>query len=173
MATESLQDLYILQLKDLYSAERQITKALPKMAKTASSSELRSAFLEHLQQTERQIERLEQIFERAGKSPRGKKCKGMEGLLKEGEELMQQDVDADVLDAGLIGAAQRVEHYEIASYGTLRTYARLLGNEEAADLLQQTLNEEGQTDKKLSLLAENSINIEATAGYKDTNLRPV
>jgi ferritin-like metal-binding protein YciE len=160
MEMESLRDLFVEQLKDLYSAENQIVKALPKMIKTASSEELKSAFQEHLEQTKGQIERLDQIFEEIEESPRGKKCKGMEGLLAEGKELMEEDAEPDVMDAGLIAAAQHVEHYEIAGYGCVRTYAQLLGMENAEKLLQQTLDEEKETDQILTGLSEN-INVEA------------
>ena len=160
MEIDSLRKLYVEELKDLYSAEKQILQALPKMAKKASNTQLKAAFEEHLRQTEQQVQRLEQIFEALGKSPRGKKCKGMEGLLEEGKEVMQEDMDEETRDAALIAAAQRVEHYEIAGYGTVRTYAQLLGERNAVKLLQQTLDEEGQTDKKLTQLAE-SINVEA------------
>ena len=160
MKIESLRDLFIEELKDIYSAENQIIKALPKMEKAASSPQLKAGFSEHLQQTKGQVERLEQIFTQLDESQKGKTCKGMKGLLEEGEELMDEDVDPEVLDAGLISAAQRVEHYEIAAYGTVRTYAELLGLNDAAELLQQTLNEEKQTDQKLNTLAE-SINVEA------------
>jgi ferritin-like metal-binding protein YciE len=158
---DSLQKLYVEELRDLYSAENQILKALPKMAKAASSPELQAAFQQHLEVTKGQVQRLEQIFETLGKSPKGKKCKAMEGLVEEGQELMSADAEPEVLDAGLIAAAQRVEHYEIAGYGTVRTYAQLLGDQEAADLLQQTLDEEAQTDEALSQLAESLINIQA------------
>jgi len=161
MEIDSLRKLYVEELKDLYSAEKQILQALPKMAKKASNTQLKAAFEEHLRQTEQQVQRLEQIFEALGKSPRGKKCKGMEGLLEEGKEVMQEDMDEETRDAALIAAAQRVEHYEIAGYGTVRTYAQLLGERNAVKLLQQTLDEEGQTDKKLTQLAESSINVEA------------
>jgi ferritin-like metal-binding protein YciE len=161
MEIDSLRKLYVEDLKDLYSAEKQILQALPRMARKASNEQLKRAFEEHLRVTEKQVERLDRIFEKLGKSSRGKKCKGMEGLIEEGKELLQQDVDAEVLDAALIGAAQKVEHYEIAAYGTARTYAQLLGESEHARLLQQTLDEEGETDKKLTQLAESSINVEA------------
>jgi len=163
MKLESLHDLYVEELKDLYSAETQLIKALPKMAKAASSESLREAFQEHLDVTKQQLERLDQIFEGLGKSPKGKKCVAMEGLIEEGSELISQkkDIDPVVLDAGLIGAAQKVEHYEIAGYGTVRTYAKLLGEDEAAELLQETLNEEAETDEKLTALAESEINLEA------------
>jgi ferritin-like metal-binding protein YciE len=163
MEIDSLKKLYVDELKDLYSAEKQILQALPKMAKKASNTKLRQAFEEHLEVTRMQVERLDRIFELLGKSPRGKKCKGMEGLLEEGKEMMQEDMDDDVMDAALIAAAQRVEHYEIAGYGTVRTYAQLLGEKEHVKLLQQTLDEEGNTDKKLTLLAESEINVEAMA----------
>src|SRR5262249_35036725 len=162
MQVASLHDLYVEELKDLYSAENQILKALPKMVKAASSSELQNAFQEHLEVTRGHVERLEQIFKKLDARPKGKKCKAMEGLLEEGKEMMQ-DAEPPVLDAALIGAAQRVEHYEIAGYGCARTYARILGDIEAADLLQQTLEEEGAADKKLTEIAESAINQEAAA----------
>jgi ferritin-like metal-binding protein YciE len=157
---ESLQELFVKELQDLLSAENQITKALPKMAKAASSRELKAGFEQHLDQTKRQITRLEQIFEELEASPDGDKCKGMEGLLKEGEALIDEDAEPEVLDAALIAAAQKVEHYEIASYGTVRTYANLLGLTTAADLLEQTLNEEKETDSKLTDIA-GEINVQA------------
>jgi ferritin-like metal-binding protein YciE len=160
MEMDSLRKLYIDELKDLYSAEKQILQALPKMAKKATSEQLKKGFEMHLEETRMQVERLDQIFELLGKSPRGKKCKGMEGLLEEGKEMMQEDMDPEVMDAALIAAAQRVEHYEIAGYGTVRTYAQLLGENQHVKLLQQTLDEEGNTDKKLTQLAS-SINVEA------------
>src|SRR6266478_476665 len=157
MKLGSLQDLYLEELKDLYSAENQLIKALPKMAKAASSAELRTAFEDHLEETRGQVERLERIFKKLDASPKGKKCKAMEGLIEEGKEVMEEDAEAAILDAALIGAAQRVEHYEMAGYGCARTYARLLGYEDAAELLQETLNEEGAADKKLTELAETII----------------
>jgi ferritin-like metal-binding protein YciE len=160
MEIDSLRKLYIEELKDLYSAEKQILQALPRMAKKASNPQLKAGFEEHVRQTEGHVERLDQIFEALGKSPRGKKCKGMEGLLEEGKEVLQEDMDDETRDAALIAAAQRVEHYEMAGYGTVRTYAQLLGERDALKLLQTTLDEEGQTDKKLTQLAE-SINVEA------------
>jgi len=160
MKMESLQELFISELKDLYSAEKQLLKALPRMAKACESDELRQGFEDHLAETEGQVERLEQIFDELGVSPRGKKCVGMEGLIEEGKELMEEDAEPEVLDAGLISAAQKVEHYEIAGYGTARTYAELLGYDNAAKLLQETLDEEGATDKKLTAMAE-KINVEA------------
>lgn len=164
MKLDSLQKLFVEELRDLYSAENQILKALPKMAEAASSSKLKSAFQTHLKETEGQVKRLEQIFESLGKSPKGKTCKAMEGLVKEGEELLSEDAEEAVLDAGLIAAAQRVEHYEMAGYGTVRSYAQLLGDKAASKLLQATLDEEGATDKKLTELAVNLINLEAVYG---------
>jgi ferritin-like metal-binding protein YciE len=163
MEIDSLQKLYVDELKDLYSAEKQLLQALPRMAKKASNPQLRQSFEEHLEVTRMQVERLDKIFERLERSPRGKKCKGMEGLIEEGKEMMEEDMEPEVRDAALISAAQRIEHYEIAGYGTVRTYARLLGEAEDARLLQQTLDEEGATDKKLTQLAESSINVEAMA----------
>ncbi|HEV7508939.1 MAG TPA: ferritin-like domain-containing protein [Thermoanaerobaculia bacterium] len=164
MEIDSLKKLYVDELKDLYSAEKQILQALPKMVKKATHPQLKSAFQDHLKVTEGHVERLERIFEGLGKPARGKKCKAMEGLLEEGKEVMAEDMDDDVMDAALISAAQRVEHYEMAGYGTVRTWAQLLGESDAAKLLQQTLNEEGDADKSLTKLAETSINIEAMAG---------
>ena len=164
MALESLQDLYLEQLKDLHSAEEQIIEALPKMIEQTTNPELRQGFEKHLNQTKEQLRRLDQIGQRAGQKLSGHKCKGMEGLLEEGEELMKKRADSDVLDAALISAAQRVEHYEMAGYGCARTYARLLGLNDDAKLLQQTLDEEGDTDHRLTDLAERVINIEALTG---------
>jgi ferritin-like metal-binding protein YciE len=161
MQLASLKDLYVNELKDLYSAENELVKALPKMAKAASSTELQDGFKQHLEQTKGHVERLEEIFDKLEMTPKGKKCKAMEGLIEEGKELTEEDAEPEVLDAGLIAAAQKVEHYEMAGYGCVRTYARLLGDEEAADLLQQTLDEEGETDKKLTALAETVINLSA------------
>ena len=161
MKLASLRDLYINELRDLYSAENQIIKALPRMAKAASAPELRKAFQEHLEVTRGQVERLEQIFAKLGANPRRKKCKAMEGLIEEGKEMMGEDMEEDTMDAALISIAQKVEHYEIASYGTVRTWAQLIGDEQTAKALQQTLEEEGKTDKLLTELAENSINLEA------------
>jgi ferritin-like metal-binding protein YciE len=163
MSLMTMHDLYVHELRDLLSAENQIIKALPKMAKAASSDELRAAFEEHLEQTKEHARRLETIFERMGMTSRGKKCKAVEGLIEEGKETMEKDADESVLDAALIASAQRVEHYEIAAYGCARTYARLLGEDEAAEMLQRTLDEEGDTDKKLTDLAERAINVEAVA----------
>jgi ferritin-like metal-binding protein YciE len=161
MELDTLKDLYVDELKDLYSAEKQIVKALPKMIKAAKHPELKAAFKTHLQQTGEHARRIEEICQELGVSPRGKKCVGMEGLIEEGSELIKEKPDDDVLDAGLISAAQHVEHYEMAGYGTVRTYARQLGYESQAQLLQQTLDEEGETDHLLTDLAEARINLEA------------
>jgi ferritin-like metal-binding protein YciE len=161
MELESLQDLFIEELKDVYHAEKQLIKALPKMAKAASSEELKMAFEEHLGETEGHVQRIEQIFEMMGKKPATKVCKGMKGLLEEGSDIIEEDAEDEVKDAGLIAAAQRVEHYEIAAYGCLRTYARVLGNKKAEKLLQETLEEEGAADEKLTQLAESGINVAA------------
>jgi ferritin-like metal-binding protein YciE len=163
MKLDSLKKLYVEELRDLYSAENQLVKALPKMAKGAASAELKQAFEDHLELTKEHVERLDEIFSRLDEKPTGKTCKAMKGLIEEGSEMLQEDGEESVIDAGLIGAAQRVEHYEIAAYGTVRTFANLLGEEEAADLLQQTLDEEGETDKHLSELAEEIVNEEALA----------
>src|SRR3954451_1152443 len=161
MEMETLKDLYVEELKDLYSAEKQLVKALPKMAKAANDQQLAEAFRTHQRQTAEHAARLEQICEELGVSPRGKKCVGMEGLIEEGNELIKEDPDPDVLDAGLIAKAQHVEHYEIAGYGTVRTYARILGWVRHAELLQKTLDEESEADRLLAQLAESSINMEA------------
>ena len=158
---ESLQKLYVEQLKDLYSAEEQILEALPEMAKKASHPELKRAFQEHFQQTEQQKQRLEQLGEQLGEDLSGHTCKAMKGLIAEGEEVMEEFKDSDVLDAALIAAAQRVEHYEMAGYGCARTYAAMLGLTDQSQTLQRTLDEEGETDHKLTALAETSINIDA------------
>lgn len=158
MALETLRDLYVDELKDLYNAENQIIKALPRLIKAANSDELRQAFEDHLNKTEGHVARLEQIFENLGERARGKKCLGMEGLIEEGKELLKEDAEPEVLDAALIGAAQRVEHYEIAAYGTVRAFAEQLGHNDAADLLQQTLDEEGEADKLLTQIAESLVN---------------
>src|ERR1700675_5088123 len=160
MEINRLKHLYIEELKDLYSAETQMAKALPKMANAASSEDLRAGFEEHLGQTKEHVERLEKIFKALEESPNGKKCKGMEGLIKEGSEMIEEEPAPEELDAGLISAAQRVEHYEIAGYGCVSTYAKLLGEDAAVSLLRQTLEEEKETDEKLTELAE-SINLEA------------
>lgn len=161
MQMEDLQDLFVEQLRDLYNAENQLLKALPRMAKAATNDQLSSAFEEHTEQTREHVERLKQIFENLDEKPTGKVCKAMKGLIEEGKEAMEEDAEPEVLDAALIAAAQRVEHYEIAGYGTVRSYAQLLGNSQAAKILQKTLDEEGQTDKKLTQLAERMINVEA------------
>jgi ferritin-like metal-binding protein YciE len=161
MKIKNLEDLLTDELKDLYSAENQIVKALPKMAKTTQSKELRSAFEEHLRQTENQVQRLEKACTELGISPKGKKCVGMEGLLEEGKEIMTNGADPDALEAGLIGAAQKVEHYEIAAYGTASAHARQLGFIAVAQLLDKTLEEEKKTDENLTQLAENQVNVQA------------
>jgi ferritin-like metal-binding protein YciE len=161
---ETLHDLFTDEMKDMFSAETQLTKALPRMAKNATNPQLKRAFEQHLKETEEHVRRIERLAAELDIKPRGKKCMGMEGLIEEGKEVMNEAKDPDVMDAGLIGAAQKVEHYEIAGYGTARTYAQLLGNEEAARLLQETLDEEGETDKKLTALAESLINVEAAQG---------
>jgi ferritin-like metal-binding protein YciE len=166
MAMQSLEDLFVDKLKDMYDGERRITKALPKMAKTAQSEELRTAFEEHLEQTEGQIERLDRIFKSLGASPGRKMCHGLMGILEEGKELMEKDVPESVMDAALIASAQDVEHYEIASYGCLKTWADLLGKREEARLLDETLREEEETDKKLTQLAK-QINRDALAGESE------
>ena len=163
MQKGSLRQLYVDELKDLYSAETQLTKALPKMAKASSNSQLRQAFEEHLRQTSEHVSRLEQIFEMLEEKPTGKKCLGMDGLIKEGAENMQEDYEDAIMDAAIIGAAQRVEHYEIAAYGTARAFAKLLGEEEHVSLLEETLEEEKETDQKLTQLAE-EINPQAGEG---------
>ena len=156
----NLRDVYIEQLKDIYSAETQLIKALPKMAKAATSPELAQGFEDHLEQTKGHANRLEKIFEKLDEKPTGKKCKAMEGLIKEGAETIEEDASPEAKDALLIAAAQRVEHYEIAGYGSVKTYAGLLGEDEAVKLLEQTLQEEVETDEKLTEAAE-SINVEA------------
>jgi len=163
MKLDTLRDLLVAELKDIYSAENQILKALPKMAGAATSTQLKTAFETHLKETEGQVKRLEQVFEKLGRSPSGKTCKAMQGLVEEGNELLKEDADPEVLDAALIAAAQKVEHYEIASYGTVRTYAAQLGDADICALLQQTLDEEGATDKKLTQLAEGCVNLAAAA----------
>jgi ferritin-like metal-binding protein YciE len=161
MELDHLMNLYVEELKDVYSAEKQILNALPKMAESAKHSELRSAFDNHRITTEEHVRRLETIFDDLKVSGDGKKCKGMEGLLEEGKDVLAEDADPDVRDAAMIAAAQRVEHYEIAAYGTLRTYAKQLGLQDHYRLLQTTLDEEGTTDKLLTRIAENSVNKDA------------
>lgn len=161
MQQSALKELYLEELRDLYDAEEQITKALPKMAKAATSDELRAGFEQHLEQTKGHVQRLERIFDGLGEKPEGNKCKGMQGIISEGKKIMQEEgFEGEVLDAGLISAAQRVEHHEIAAYGCARSYANLLGDTEAASLLKETLEEEKQTDQKLTQLSE-TINVEA------------
>jgi ferritin-like metal-binding protein YciE len=166
MKLDSMQKLYIEELRDLYNAENQLVKALPKMAKGASHPELKQAFADHLEQTKEHLERLEEIFKGLGEKPAGETCKAMKGLIEEGSEILEADGDESVIDAALIGAAQRLEHYEIAAYGTVRTFARMLGEEEAAELLQETLDEEGEADRLLTELAEAVVNVEAPAGSR-------
>jgi ferritin-like metal-binding protein YciE len=164
MKLESLKDLYLAQLKDLYSAEDQLVDALPKMAEAAHTPELKNAFREHLNQTKQHVDRLEQIFRKLSLSPKGETCEGMKGLIKEGQEMIKMKGEPEVIDAGLIAAAQRVEHYEMAGYGTVRTYAELLGDQEAVRLLERTLQEEEEADEKLTEIAESHINQEALVG---------
>jgi len=161
MKLDSLRTLWIEEMRDLYNAESQLVKALPKMAKKASNPELREAFENHLEETRNHLERLEEIFSRLGKKPTGKTCQAMKGLIEEGSELMQEEGSDSVIDAGIISAAQKVEHYEIAGYGTVRTWASILGEEEAEDLLQETLDEEGAADETLTEVAEGIVNEEA------------
>jgi len=161
MKLNTLQKLYTEELRDLYNAENQLLKALPKMAKAASSEELKNAFEKHLEQTKSQVERLEQVFEELDENPKGKTCRAMKGLVEEGSEILQQDGEESVLDAGIIVAAQKVEHYEIAGYGSVRTFAHLLGQNKAAELLQTTLDEESEANELLNKLAESIINPEA------------
>ena len=163
MADQGLKELYVQELKDLYNAENQLVKALPKLAKAAASDELRKGFEEHLEQTKEHVARLEEIFEGLGESPKGKKCAGMKGLVEEGSEVMKDDFEGAVLDAALIGAAQRVEHYEIAAYGTVIAFAETLGESDHISLLEATLSEEKGTDEKLTELAK-QINPEALSG---------
>jgi ferritin-like metal-binding protein YciE len=163
MPENSLQQLYVEQLKDLYNAETQLVKALPKMAKAAKSGALRKGFEQHLEQTRGHVQRLEQIFETLEESPKGRKCAGMQGLVEEGEEAIEENSNSQALDASLIAAAQRVEHYEIAGYGSVCAFAELLGETEAVDLLQQTLSEEKETDEKLTEIAKQA-NAEAMGG---------
>jgi ferritin-like metal-binding protein YciE len=170
MQMDSLQKLYEEQLKDLHSTERQIIQALPKMIKAAEDEELSAALSDHLEVTREQLARLDGIFEKLGKRGTGKKCKGMEGILEEGKELLEKDADPDVLDAGIIAAAQHVEHYEMAGYGTVAAYAKLLGDRDAEKLLRQSLDEEKEADEKLNKLAERRINLEA-AGETASRLR--
>ncbi len=164
MKLDTLEKLYVDELRDIYNAENQLLKALPKMAKGASSPDLKSGFEKHLRQTESHVERLEQIFAELDESPKGKTCHGMKGLIEEGSEILKEEGEDSVLDAGIIVAAQKVEHYEMAAYGSARTFARLLGQEKAAELLQTTLDEESETNESLNQLAENMVNPEALIG---------
>ena len=161
MKLNTLKDLYIHELKDLYSAEKQILRALPKMARAATNEKLAEGFKTHLEETKEHANRLEKLLSRHDQTTRGPKCKGMEGLLKEGEEMLEEEADAEVRDAGLISAAQRVEHYEIAGYGTARTYAEILGDKEGVQILQTTLDEEAETDQKLTKVAMKTVNVAA------------
>ena len=161
MTLDDLKDLYIEQLRDLYNAENQLVEALSKQVEASSHGELQKAFEAHLDETREHISRLEKVFDNLGEDPSGEKCEAMEGLIEEAEELLEKDADTDVLDAGLIAAAQRIEHYEIAGYGTVRTYAQRLDRQDDADILNRTLQEEEATDKKLTEIAENVVNPEA------------
>lgn len=166
-AMKTMEDLFIHELKDLYSAEKQLVKALPKMAKAASNQELRTAFEEHLHQTEEQFRRVEELLNEEGASTRGSKCVAMEGLIEEGKSIIEEDMDDEVRDAALIAAAQRVEHYEIAAYGCARTFAEQLGKRHAAQLLQQTLDEEKEADDRLTHIAMSRVNVEAGSSEGD------
>jgi ferritin-like metal-binding protein YciE len=161
MKLDTLQKLYTDELRDLYNAENQLLKALPKMAKAASSDDLKDAFEKHLEQTKGHVERLEQVFEALGEKPKGKTCRAMKGLIEEGSEILKEDGEESVIDAGIIVAAQKVEHYEIAGYGSVRTFAHRLGQNKAAELLQATLDEESETNEVLNRLAESIVNPEA------------
>src|ERR1051326_1767327 len=161
MKFDTLKTLYISELRDLYNAEQQLVKALPKMAKAASSQELKDAFEKHLEQTKTHVERLEEAFEELGEKPKGKTCKAMKGLIEEGSEIVNKEGDESVIDAGIIVAAQKVEHYEIAGYGSVRTFAELLGKNRSAELLQTTLDEESETNELLNNLAQEIVNPEA------------
>jgi ferritin-like metal-binding protein YciE len=166
MKMESLRDLYLEQLRDLFDAETQLIDALPKMAEAAHHTDLKNAFDQHLRQTREHATRLQRLFSALGERPEGQTCHGMKGLIKEGQEMIKAKGDPDVIDAGLIAAAQRVEHYEIAAYGTVRAYAEILGGEEAVKLLEKTLQEEEETDDKLTELAETQINVEAEVAMR-------
>jgi ferritin-like metal-binding protein YciE len=170
MELETLRDLYVHELKDLYSAERQMMKAMPKMVKAATNRQLASAFTQHLEQTKKHAKRLEDLLATHGESTRGPKCAGMEGVLKEGDEMIGEDADEEVRDAGLIAAAQRAEHYEIAGYGCARTYAELLGDKKGAKVLDTTIKEEGAADQKLTKLARSVINVKASAAPSKSSL---
>jgi ferritin-like metal-binding protein YciE len=174
MPGQGFKDLYIGELKDLYNAENQLVKALPKMAKAASSDELRQGFEKHLEQTRGHVQRLEKIFKSLDESPKGKKCAGMEGLVKEGSEVMEEDFEGALMNAALIGAARRVEHYEIAAYGTASEFAKILGESEHVSLLEETLQEEKETDEKLTTLAKeiNRQANESTEQSEDRKAKP-
>jgi ferritin-like metal-binding protein YciE len=161
MKLDTLKTLYVDELRDLYNAENQLLKALPKMAKGATSEELQEAFEKHLEQTKTHVQRLEEVFEEVGEKPKSKTCKAMKGLIEEGSEILKEDGEESVIDAGIIVAAQKVEHYEIASYGSLRTFAQLLGKDRSAELLQTTLEEESAANELLTKLAEDIVNPEA------------
>ena len=169
MEMNDLQDLMVENLKDLYSAENQLLKALPKVAKKVDNDQLRQALEQHVVETQAHVGRLEKIFDKLGEKPTGKKCAGMEGLIEENKEMMGEDAEPDVMDAGLIVGCQKVEHYEIAGYGSAVTFAKLLGDDDAARLLGQTLDEEKAADKKLSEIAESSINLEAASGGEESS----
>ena len=161
MQIDSLEQLFVEELRDLYNAEKQILKALPKVAKKIQNPELRMAVEEHYEQTENQVDRLEQVLGKLGESPRGKKCKAMQGLIEENNEMMAEDASPEIMDAGLIVGLQKVEHYEIAGYGSCVSFAKLLGNTEAAELLAKTLDEEEKTDKRLTQIAKQAVNTKA------------
>jgi ferritin-like metal-binding protein YciE len=167
MSLATLHDLMVHELKDLYSAERQLVRALPRMSKNATSGQLRTALADHLAETEEQVTRLETILESLGESPRGQKCEGMHGLIEEGKSLLKEEADPDVMDAGIIVAAQKVEHYEIATYGAVCEYARMMGHTEALQLLERTLEEEKNADRKLNEIAEGGINALAERDGQD------
>lgn len=162
MKLEKLYDLYLDEIKDLYSAEEQIVKALPKVIEKTSSTELRSALQKHFEETKTHVTRLEKVLEMHDQKPEKQKCRGMQGILEEGEQMLKKDATPNVRDAAIISACQRVEHYEIAAYGTVRTYATQLGLERAAAVLQETLDEEAAADKKLTEVASTRVNVEAT-----------
>ena len=163
MSLKNIKDLFVDELKDMYNAENQLTKAIPQMAKKSTSNLLKKAFENHLKETENHVKRLEKVFDEVGIAAKGKKCEAMEGLVKEAKELMDEVEEDNILDAALISAAQKVEHYEIASYGTLRTFAKLLGLSKSVDLLQENLDEESAADEKLTEIAESEVNAEAEA----------
>jgi ferritin-like metal-binding protein YciE len=168
MSLDSLQSLFLEELKDMYHAEKQLVQALPRMAKAAGAPSLQQAFTTHLAETKGHVERLERIFQDLGQTARGKRCKGMEGLVEEGKQILEEEGEAAVIDAALIAAAQRVEHYEIAAYGCLRAYAQLLGHRRAVTLLGETLAEEEAADKKLTAIGEGGVNAEAAAAGTGT-----